>query len=220
MLEVTFRLPLICPWMDVLHKRVENIRFLSCRPVFEGSGSSAVVMFDSSAMASELESYVSKCPNVRSCVFTKLGKRAGIGVVVSRRCPCRELGLSENHILGISLLNESLIMRLLIPDRHELNYLTGKLRKAGVSFELLRVGRPRRTSLLTPRQEAILVHAYLGGYFNYPRPEPLTKLARRVNLSPSTYGEILRRGIRKAVGMLFEDEIMERERVLRTFNVS
>jgi hypothetical protein len=216
MIEASLRLPLLCPWMNVLRKRVENIRFLSCRPVFEGPGASAVVMFESDAMVSELESHVSGCPNVSRCVFTKLGKRAGIGIVVSSRCPCRDLGLSENHILGVSLMEGFLVMRLLLPDRRELKYLLGRLRKAGVSFELLRAGRPRKTGLLTPRQEAVLVHAYLGGYFNYPRPEPLTRLAKMMNISASTYGEILRRGIRKAVGMLFEDEIGKRERILRT----
>ncbi|MEM4296974.1 MAG: helix-turn-helix domain-containing protein, partial [Nitrososphaerota archaeon] len=81
-----------------------------------------------------------------------------------------------------------------------------RLRRGNVGFRVIRAGRPRTPETLTSRQEAALVHAYLGGYFNYPRPKPLVKLARELGLSPSSYSETLRRGIKKAVMRLLSVE--------------
>lgn len=212
MIKATIQAPLLCPWMKILRNRVKSIRFISCRPVFEGGGSSAVVMFEAESRASELSAEVGRCANVVNCSFVKMGKKSGVGMVVSSRCPCRELGLSENHILGIILSGNFMIMELLLPDRSELDYIVDRLRRSGVDFRVLRIGRPRRLDIPTPKQEAALVHAYLKGYFNYPRPHPLSKLAREFGLSPSTYSEILRRGIKKAVLRLLTDEVGERLR--------
>ncbi|MEM4315219.1 MAG: helix-turn-helix domain-containing protein [Nitrososphaerota archaeon] len=206
MIEATIRLPPICPWMNILSERVKTMRFVSCRPVFEGSGSSAVVMFDMDGSPSELAAHVKRCSNVVGCSLVKLGKRTGVGMVVSSRCPCRELGLSENHILEIAFTGSFLVMRLLLPDKRELNYILDRLRRGNVGFRVIRAGRPRTPETLTSRQEAALVHAYLGGYFNYPRPKPLVKLARELGLSPSSYSETLRRGIKKAVMRLLSVE--------------
>lgn len=211
MLEAWIRVPPLCPWMTLLRKNVRSIDFLSCRPVFEGSGSSAVVTYESAASPSEIASTVRRCDSVVRASFTKLGKSRGMGVVVSSRCPCRELGLSEQHIVGIYLRDSGLVFRMLLPDRRELEHVLERLKTAKVGYEVLRLRRPKAGPSLTSKQQQALVHALINGYFNYPRPKPLRLIARKMGVSPSAFSETLRRAVKKSVLKLIMDEGFSRD---------
>jgi predicted DNA binding protein len=52
---------------------------------------------------------------------------------------------------------------------------------------------------LTTRQEAVLTHAYLNGYFRQLRPAPVSALAREFGVSTPAYTETLRRALAKLV---------------------
>jgi predicted DNA binding protein len=52
---------------------------------------------------------------------------------------------------------------------------------------------------LTVRQEQVLVAALESGYFDYPRKVRLSELAKRLNISPSTLDEVLRRAERNVL---------------------
>jgi predicted DNA binding protein len=53
--------------------------------------------------------------------------------------------------------------------------------------------------MLTTRQEAVLTHAYLNGYFRQLRPAPVSALAREFGVSTPAYTETLRRALAKLV---------------------
>jgi hypothetical protein len=192
--------------MDLLRKNVRLIRFLSCRPVFEGSGSSAVVTYESDASPSEIRAMIRGCGSIVSSSFTKLGRSKGMGVVISSRCPCRELGISEHHIIGIYPRDNELVFRMLLPNRKELAYIVDRLKDSGMGYKVLKVGHPKTDVYLTARQKQALVHAFINGYFSYPRPRPLKTISKKMGLSPSAFSETLRRAVRKAVVKLLTDD--------------
>ncbi len=60
---------------------------------------------------------------------------------------------------------------------------------------------------LTPKQEAILVEAYLKGYYSYPRRVNLRRLAEELGLSVSTLAELLRKAEAKIVEAYILNEL-------------
>ena len=60
---------------------------------------------------------------------------------------------------------------------------------------------------LTPKQEEILVEAYLKGYYNYPRKINLRQLARELGVSVSTLAEQLRKAEAKVVEAYVHSEL-------------
>lgn len=61
----------------------------------------------------------------------------------------------------------------------------------------------RRSSILTEKQEAALWLALETGFFNHPKRINVIELSQRLNISPSTLSEIMRRGIRRLLEHYF-----------------
>ncbi|MCS6768828.1 MAG: helix-turn-helix domain-containing protein [Candidatus Caldarchaeum sp.] len=199
MLEVLLRVQLACPWISELRKHVSSFDVLSCRPVFSGNGASAVVCFRGRADMDYVQSAVSKTPAVERAEFKKIGKNHGVGVINSSLCPCSKLGIPYTHVLKITVEENGMTFNLLVHSRKELNDFLKKVRSSGVSHRLLNVKQFKPRHLLTPRQEQALVHAYLKGYFNYPRPTTVNSLADDFGVSTPTYTELLRKALAKLV---------------------
>lgn len=67
------------------------------------------------------------------------------------------------------------------------------LQHAGFRVEIIDDIDEGNGPCLTPKQEEVLLRAYELGYYSYPRKIDLKELAKRLNLSPSTVAELLRK---------------------------
>lgn len=84
--------------------------------------------------------------------------------------------------------------------------LTRELKKYGCQI-LLSHSIDEIDYLLTQRQEYALVHAYLRGYYSYPRKVSLKELASELGMSVSTLAELLRRAEAKVIEAFIRHEI-------------
>ena len=84
--------------------------------------------------------------------------------------------------------------------------LTRELKKCGCQI-LLSHSIDEMDYLLTQRQEYALVHAYLRGYYNYPRKVSLKELASELGMAVSTLAELLRRAEAKVIEAFIRHEI-------------
>lgn len=107
------------------------------------------------------------------------------------------------HVLGIRVEKGSLVFRLLVQDEKEVQEIVDGLRRSGVRFRVENIRRIRAKHFLTPRQEQVLLHSYLNGYFDNPRPIPLSKLAKDLGIKPPSYLELLRKALKKVVSDSF-----------------
>ena len=187
-----------CPWMAELRKHVTGLEVLSCRPVFHGGGASAVVYFKTRRDLKEVENIVKSMQHITGASFSKVGKGGwSVGIVTSLFCPCTRLGIPNVHILRIGVEGDWLIFQLVFHDLSEFAEVTERLKNMGVRYVFEKPKRFKAGLLLTPRQEEVLIHAYLNGYFRNPRPATVNHLARKLGVSTPTYTETLRRALAK-----------------------
>ncbi len=60
--------------------------------------------------------------------------------------------------------------------------------------------------MLTPRQEEVLIKAFITGYYDYPRRMKLDEIARSMGISVSTLAEHMRRAEKKLVEAFMKHE--------------
>ena len=78
-------------------------------------------------------------------------------------------------------------------SRERINALFEELKAKGIRVELKSIGKPKIKNDLTDRQMEILNLALKNGYFEIPRRISLNELAQKLNISPSSLSETLRR---------------------------
>ncbi|MEM2238451.1 MAG: helix-turn-helix domain-containing protein [Candidatus Caldarchaeum sp.] len=199
MLELSLKVQLSCPWMSELRKHVSNFRIVSCRPVYRGGGASAVVAFRSGLDPAELQAFLQKLPYVTKAEFKKTGKNNGVGIVSSLLCPCSKLGIPYEHVLKIVAEEGWVNFHILLSGEQELKEFMENIRSTGLKHKLEKVRIFKPSVFLTPRQEQVLAHAYVKGYFSYPRQLTVSQLAKDFGVSTPTYTELLRRALSKLV---------------------
>lgn len=199
MLEALFYVNKSCPWISELQKHGSGIKIVSCRPVFRGSGASAFVSFHTQFDVEALQHKVSSLPDVMRAVFKKTGKQLGVGMVDSVNCPCSRLGLSYKHILRIEVDEKGMVFHILMSNRNEVKELLRDLNSQGVDAKLVKIRKLNVKQFLTPRQEQVLMHALVRGYFQYPRPNSINSMAKEFGISTPAYTELLRKALAKMV---------------------
>ncbi|MEM0384084.1 MAG: helix-turn-helix domain-containing protein [Candidatus Caldarchaeum sp.] len=199
MLEAVLKVGITCPWISELSKHAPSFKILSCRPCFKQDGASAVITLKSSEDPKTLQSIVSRVPNVVEASFRKVGKNRGVGFVKSFQCPCSKLGINYSHVLKISVEDRGMTFHLLMHSKQELNEFLARIKNTGTAISLVRVKQFKPGYFLTPRQEQALVHAFIKGYFESPRPASVNKFAEDFGVSTPTYTELLRRALAKLV---------------------
>lgn len=101
--------------------------------------------------------------------------------------------------------------RWLLPDREALNAVWEAAREDGFEFEILALNQLRSPKTegadrLTAQQQETLILAYRKGYFDEPREVSLEDLAEQLELSPTSVGGRLRRGIRGLIETSLVDD--------------
>jgi len=80
-----------------------------------------------------------------------------------------------------------------ITNRMKVDNFLLELEKKEIKFSIISIGYYHQSALLTKNQKEVLSFIYKNGYFEVPRKNTLTKLARDLKISPSALSETLRR---------------------------
>ncbi len=83
---------------------------------------------------------------------------------------------------------------IIIPNNKVLKRILKKLYEIGIEMRVKSITYAKNKTILTSKQDNIIRIAYELGYYDFPRRINLTELAKKLNLSPATVAEILRRG--------------------------
>jgi len=121
-------------------------------------------------------------------------------------CDVCNLILSRGSFLvaGRSTENGALIHTFIAPNFEAFKSVVSSLENIGLEPKILRIGKYKRTGILTERQERVLWLALQTGFFEFPRKINTIELSGRLGIALSTLSEILRRGIRRLLEHHFE----------------
>jgi len=112
---------------------------------------------------------------------------------------CSFFSRSKIPILSTRTFGENKLgFRILAPTRKSLDHLMEELAAAGLRPHLLEVNEGESYNI-TEREKEVLLFAFNHGYFESERDTNLTKLAERLNVSPSSLSDVLRRAMKKVV---------------------
>ncbi len=115
---------------------------------------------------------------------------------------CNDCGLelAEDCIVrSVSSTRDGGVLWHVIGYDNAVRNFMNQLLKKGVSFKIVRQQMARWNGILTARQEMVLKIALENGYFDYPRKADTRTLAAQLGISPSTFSETLRKGLKKVV---------------------
>ena len=117
---------------------------------------------------------------------------------------CKLLYESKVFLSSAMLERDEWVLYSFLTDEKSFYELRKRLREENMEYEIISVERiDLRSTVLTPLQEKVLLIALETGFFDYPRKITLKELARRLELSPSTLNEIMRRGLKKLLKHYF-----------------
>ncbi len=106
---------------------------------------------------------------------------------------CRIISSEGAFLLSAKAKGDVMRWQVIVSDRQSLRRLSSRLRSfPGFRILVLKNGR----SILTPRQEEVLMTALRMGYFDTPRKLRTRELAKLLGVSPATLTELLRRALR------------------------
>ncbi|MCL4328260.1 MAG: helix-turn-helix domain-containing protein [Candidatus Thermoplasmatota archaeon] len=134
-------------------------------------------------------------------------KRAGNSSlwVESASCSsCSFFSKTFSNIMGTRSAGRYRVQyRVLLPSPGDLRSLEKQLKAAGLSYDIISVISYNHHEL-TDREREILRMAMDKGYFEDSGRISLTKLARELDISPSSLSEILRRSLKKSVSFYMD----------------
>jgi len=90
-------------------------------------------------------------------------------------------------------------LTIIIPNNKVLKKILKKLHEIGIEIRVKSITYVKNKTTLTSKQDNIIRLAYELGYYDFPRRTNLIELAKKLNLSPPTVAEILRRGERRII---------------------
>ena len=143
----------------------------------------------------ELLAHLRKEAGIVYSDMTKVDRNRVVGMVSTHDCPiCSTFaGLNTFLISADTRSDGRMEWRLLIGGNTDLKTLCNRLDVKHVKYEILEVSHQAQKREMTARQEEILRVALDLGYFDFPKRIRLEALAEKLNISPGTLSEILRR---------------------------
>ncbi|MGC8912282.1 MAG: helix-turn-helix domain-containing protein [Nitrososphaeria archaeon] len=105
---------------------------------------------------------------------------------------------------SMDIKEDEIIYTFIAPNIKVAQNIISKLENLGFNIKILGMERyKRRSQILTEKQEAALWLA-LKSVFDYPKKTSIVELSGKLEISPSTLPEIIRRGIRRILEYYFE----------------
>jgi len=135
--------------------------------------------------------------SIRHVVEIREGPNTKIMMVDSEGCDlCKLLSSEGTFLISARMKNDNMRCQVVVRDRQASRRMISKL-KTFPGFKLLAMRGGG--SMLTSRQEEVLLTALRMGYFDIPRRIKTRELASVLGMKPSTLTEILRRALRKLI---------------------
>ncbi|QGA54761.1 bacterio-opsin activator [Sulfolobus sp. E5-1-F] len=113
--------------------------------------------------------------------------------------------LSQYIIMNGALTDDGILWTLILNGYTELRDLLNSLISITKEVRVLKVVKAEKKDAITARQEQILRIALEAGFFDYPRRIGLKDLAKKLNISPSSLSEIIRRAEKNVITAYFEE---------------
>lgn len=152
-------------------------------------------------------SKTSKHPGVKIRNSLRLGGESAIWFETEGCNACNTITSKGAFLVTAWNSGEDKIIYVFVaPSASAAQDIVSTLESLGFKLKILGMERYRgRTSILTERQEAALWLALEAGFFDHPKRINIVELSRKLNVSPSTLSEILKRGIRRLLEHYFEE---------------
>lgn len=125
------------------------------------------------------------------CTFNEGEER---GIIQIRKCECIAEVLSTGCVVLSGTIGGGEIVLRLLCDKDSLERLLSLS-----SVEVKSIRNYSEVTVLTPREEEVLRMAYELGFYDSPRKCGVRCLASKLQVSPSTISEIMRRTERKII---------------------
>ncbi|AOL15955.1 bacterio-opsin activator [Sulfolobus sp. A20] len=113
--------------------------------------------------------------------------------------------ISQYIIMNGAFSSEGIIWTLILNNYVELRSLLNSLLSTTRDVKVLKIVKAERKDPITARQEQILKVALEAGFFDYPRRIGLKELAKKLNMSPSSLSEIIRRAEKNIIVEYFKN---------------
>ena len=143
----------------------------------------------------ELLAHLRKESGIIYSDMAKVDRNRVVGMVSTHECPiCSTFAGLNTFLISADTRDDGRMeWRLLIGGDTDLKTLCNRLDGKHVKYEILEVSHQAQKREATARQEEILRVALDLGYFDFPKRIRLEELAEKLNISPGTLSEILRR---------------------------
>jgi predicted DNA binding protein len=128
----------------------------------------------------------------------------------SEGCEVCNTILSHDAFLvsGKSMQDNIISYSFMVPTFEAYKGIVTDLEKTGYKVNVRKIGKfEQQIGVLTENQERIFWLALKSGFFNYPRQIGMAELAAKLEISPATLSEILRRGTRRLLEHYFKREL-------------
>lgn len=121
---------------------------------------------------------------------------------------CHNILSSDAFLVsGKSMEGYTIMYSFMVPSFDAFQRIMSSMQQAGLNVKILKMGKfEPKAGVLTEKQERIFWLALKGGFFDYPRKVDTVELAAKLEISPSTLSEIIRRGMRRLLESYFKSE--------------
>jgi len=200
-----------CPWAIPLIKSGINVKVYSCRFPKNSMGAEALVELKHIDDLKNITNQIYENPLVKNVELLPINKNIYYGIIESKKCTCRTIGLSKYHILRLQISNDGKLQITLVIDKiHPLEPLIKNLinNNVKVTIKSYKVKSSKEKGI-TLRQKMIIKYALERGFFDYPRKISINEIAKDLGLSPSTVSEIIRRGLKWIINDYYTNLVIE-----------
>lgn len=121
---------------------------------------------------------------------------------------CQNILSSDAFLVsGKSMQGYTIMYSFIVPSFEAFQKIMSRMQATGLEVKVMKMGKfEPKAGVLTEKQERIFWLALKGGFFDYPRKVDTVELAAKLQISPSTLSEIMRRGMRRLLESYFKSE--------------
>lgn len=196
MMEAVLTVEMPDGWVKEISCRFNApIRILDCVPCGGGGGRSLFEMETEEGDLEKVEQEICEAPDVERVELARTSEGKVKGSLVTKKCSvCRTVTECDCYLRSARTVGDGKVQWTVVSASDgALSTMNAKLKEQGCKVEVIKLTRLEEDEIVTPRQEEVLRKAFEMGYFDFPKRVSVRELARRLQISPSTLGEILQR---------------------------
>lgn len=207
MIEASITIEMPDNWVkDVGSKFPAPINLIECMPYGESGGKTLVEIKGDPLTADDIISEIRRHPSVYKADISHFGDGRISGSIVTNSCvACKALTGTECFLTKAKSKPDGKVeWTVMTGGNPSLGNLISRLKTSGCTVQVNSITKISGQNVVTMRQEEILRFALQRGHYDYPRRITIRELAKELDISPSTMGEILQRGERNIVKAFFD----------------